>query len=278
MSDSVLTSRHNPQLQQLRTWLQHAGQRRRDGVVLLEGWHLLQVCLLAGWHPQKIYVASDTPLVQHLQPAAYARWQQHYCPVQAVEPALLQSITSMVHGSAVLTVLERPHTPHPEHVLPRTETDVLVLESLQDPGNMGTLLRTAWAAGLRQVLCNTAGVDPWSPKVLRAAQGAHFYLQVLEVDALAARLATGLARPCRALTPHARASIYQQDLRTPGYWLLGNEGQGLSPELLALANQPLHIPMPGAAESLNVAMAGGIALFEQIRQRQYAAAGPVLAD
>lgn len=143
--------------------------------------------------------------------------------------------------------------------------DTLILDRIQDPGNVGTLLRSAAAVGIQQVLSTTGTASLWSPKVLRAAMGAHFSLQLFEMienqDIL-----QNFHIPVYATSSHRPASIYQLDLSSPCVWILGNEGQGVHPELLTQA-QSVTIPQPGGQESLNVAIAGSVCLFEMMRQR-----------
>jgi TrmH family RNA methyltransferase len=141
----------------------------------------------------------------------------------------------------------------------------LVLDRVQDAGNAGSLLRSAAAFGVGQVLALKGSVALWSPKVLRAGQGAHFGLRLVEgldaaaLDALAVPL-LGTALGSDALLPAAA-------LPWPCAWVLGHEGQGVAPELLARCAQVLRIPQPGGEESLNVAAAGAVCLYESLRQR-----------
>ena len=137
---------------------------------------------------------------------------------------------------------------------------------MQDAGNVGTLLRTAAAAGVRDVLLGTGCAGAWTPRVLRAAQGAHFVLAIHEqVD-----LATFLhSYPGNSVATVARdgASLYALDLTRPTAWLVGNEGAGLAPELIAAAQTRATIPLSAGSESLNVAAAAAVCLFEMRRQR-----------
>ncbi len=146
------------------------------------------------------------------------------------------------------------------------ENDAILLDGVQDPGNVGTLLRTAAAAGVRQALLGPGCAAAWSPKVLRAGQGAHFVLAIHED----ADLATFMAdyRGTTAVTClDGATSLY--DARWEGMlaWVFGAEGQGVRAELQAAARLRVRIPMPGAVESLNVAAAAAVCLFEMVRQR-----------
>ncbi|MFM7522726.1 MAG: TrmH family RNA methyltransferase, partial [Betaproteobacteria bacterium] len=142
----------------------------------------------------------------------------------------------------------------------------LLLDSVQDPGNLGTIMRTAAAAGIQQIFCSPGTASVWSPKVLRAGMGAHFVLEIHE-DVNLAQLIKNAAVPVYAAQPDAANSIYSADLRSPSAWLFGHEGQGVSDELLALATQRLSIPQSTQVESLNVAASVAICLFEQRRQK-----------
>jgi TrmH family RNA methyltransferase len=146
------------------------------------------------------------------------------------------------------------------------EIDAILLDGIQDPGNVGTLLRTAAAAGVKQALLAPGCASAWSPKVLRAGQGAHFALTIHDD----ADLATFMAdyRGTTAVTClDGVTSLYEARWEGPLAWVFGAEGQGVRPELLATAKLRVHIPMPGAVESLNVGAAAAVCLFEMVRRR-----------
>jgi TrmH family RNA methyltransferase len=142
----------------------------------------------------------------------------------------------------------------------------LLLENIQDPGNLGSILRTAVAAGTRQIFLSGSSVFAWAPKVVRAGMGAHFFLSIYESVDLAA-IARAFPGRIVATAPRATTSLYDLDLRGEVGWLFGNEGAGLSPEAKGMSAVQVRIPMPGQAESMNVAAAAAICLFEQVRQR-----------
>ncbi|MFN6961095.1 MAG: TrmH family RNA methyltransferase, partial [Rhodocyclaceae bacterium] len=146
--------------------------------------------------------------------------------------------------------------------------DCLLLDALQDAGNVGTLLRTAAAAGVHDVLLGPGCVGAWTPRVLRAAQGAHFALRIRERVDLAAFL-EGYAGVSIATVAHAGDCLYALDLRPPVAWLFGNEGQGLTAGLVARAKRRATIPLASGSESLNVAAAAAVCLFEMRRQREF---------
>ncbi|MDH4235333.1 MAG: RNA methyltransferase, partial [Gallionella sp.] len=143
----------------------------------------------------------------------------------------------------------------------------LLLEDIQDPGNLGSMLRSAAAAGCDAVFLSTSCADAWSPKVLRAAMGGHFALAIHERQDLTS-VAKVFPGTLLAASLQARHSLYDCDLRGNVAFLVGNEGAGLSAGLLELATQTITIPMRGKIESLNAAAATAICLFEAARQRQ----------
>jgi TrmH family RNA methyltransferase len=159
----------------------------------------------------------------------------------------------------------------PKSVLPAPGKLKLALaaERVQDPGNLGSLLRSAWAAGAQVVYLGDGCADPFSPKVLRSASGAQLRLAVEAKAPLLKRLKEleQAGVQCVALEPEAKLSLWQADFRKPSCLVLGSEGQGLSREILKACSVALRLEMPGNAESLNVAVAGSIALFECLRQR-----------
>ncbi len=138
---------------------------------------------------------------------------------------------------------------------------------MQDPGNVGSILRSAAAAGIKQVYCSAGTAFCWSPKVLRAAMGAHFVLEIFENVELAA-LVRASQIAVLATSGYAKQRVYDVDLRQPVAWLLGHEGQGVADDLMALATHRVVIPHAGRVESLNVAACAAVCFFEQLRQIQ----------
>jgi TrmH family RNA methyltransferase len=150
--------------------------------------------------------------------------------------------------------------------VPATAPLVLLLHDIQDPGNVGTLLRSAAAAGAGHVVLSDKCAFAWSPKVLRAAMGAHFALNIVEGADLTDFVGTYRGTSI-ALSADANTSLYDLDLRDPVAFLVGNEGAGLHEGLMVAATRRARIPMPGKAESLNAGVAGSLCLFEAVRQR-----------
>jgi TrmH family RNA methyltransferase len=141
-----------------------------------------------------------------------------------------------------------------------------MLEDIQDPGNLGSILRSAAAAGIRQIFLSSHCVHAWSPRVLRAGMGAHFMTEIHEQCDLVA-LARAFKGKVIATSHRATATVFAQDLTGRIALVFGNEGSGISPALAAVAHALVAIPMPGSVESLNIAAAAAICLFERVRQR-----------
>jgi RNA methyltransferase, TrmH family len=182
-------------------------------------------------------------------------------PTVLVSPAVMQALSQLESPSTCAAVLEL-QAPAQNLI----ETDCIVLDGVQDPGNVGAILRSAWAFGVKHALLLPGCASAWSMKTLRAGQGAQFFLQVHECASLPV-LHSILRVPLLVASLQDAVPIHTVDLRPACAIAVGSEGQGASAALKAAAQQKIYIPMPGAAESLNVAIACAIALYEQQRQR-----------
>jgi TrmH family RNA methyltransferase len=259
MKPQPVASRDNPLYKQLARLAGSSQARKREGLSLLDGVHLV-AAYLERVGPPALLAVSQTG-ASH--PEIAALLGKAGCDILQLSDSLFGAVSQVEHGVGVLAAVA---TPHPE-LPPRIEGDCLLIEHLQDPGNLGSLLRSAAAAGVTQVLLSAQTVYAWSPKVLRAGQGAHFALTIYEGVDLASALPR-LAAPLLATSSHAGLSLFDADLRQPVAWLFGNEGAGISAMMQAHARLRVAIPMPGAAESINVAAAGAICMFEAVRQRR----------
>ena len=258
----AIASRENPLVKRLHALAGSARERRKHGETLLDGAHLLDAALQRRW-PLKGLVVAESGLASAEIQDLLAR-----CPAEIPHyqfpDALFAHISPVDTPSGILAIIDLPAEPAPE----KLASDVIVLDAVQDPGNLGTILRTAAAAGVRDVLLTEGCAGAWSPRVLRAGMGAHFGLCIRErVDVL--QVLWDFPGPvlATALTSDAR-ELYDIELCRPAAWLFGAEGQGLSPSLLALATERVVIPIADSIESLNVAAAVAICLFEQARQRR----------
>ena len=255
----LISSRRNPLVRQLRALHEPRG-RREQGLLLLEGRHLLEEALRLGLQPA--FVGATPEWIErhgdlwNALPSGTRR--------QPLAEEALAQAASTSHPDGVLATLSPP-APDPA----RRPGFVLALDGLQDPGNLGTLLRTALAAGVEEVWLGE-GADPFSPKVLRASSGAALAMPLrrLSSDALLELLqgpqAGGLQRVATLVS--GGQPYWQLDWTQPTVLLLGNEGAGLNPQLAALADARVTIPHSPAVESLNVAVAAAPLLLERWRQ------------
>jgi RNA methyltransferase, TrmH family len=183
-------------------------------------------------------------------------------PASLLPDAIFALISPVESPSGVVAIIDAPQPP--QGALSDT---VVVLDGVQDPGNLGTILRTSAAAGVKDVLLGMGCAQAWSPRVLRAGMGGHFRLAVRERVDVPKALAGFPGVILATLPDDGSSSLYELDLRRPVAWLFGAEGAGLSAEVAALASLNVRIPMPGVVESLNVSAAAAVCLFEQVRQR-----------
>ena len=264
----AISSRDNPMVKRLHALANSARERRKLGETLLDGAHLLDAALQQQW-PLKAIVVSDSGCAQLEIEDLLARCA-HDIPRYQLPDALFAHISPVDSPSGVIAIIDLPPEPDPARLADGAALSahsLVVLDGVQDPGNLGTILRTAAAAGVRDVLLTPGCAGAWSPRALRAGMGAHFGLRIRErVDAVDVLGAFRGAILATALGEGAR-SLYELDLDAPVAWLFGAEGQGLSPALLARADQRVIIPMAAGVESLNVGAAVAVCLFEQARQQ-----------
>jgi len=251
-----IQSRDNPLLVRLRRLVQDGSAYRRTGQVWIEGDHLCAALRARGRPAQQAVITEEAWQDQRLRDLA--SWADK---VTLLPPALFAGISTLESPAAIGFVLDMPQA---SALLPNSAS--LVLDRVQDPGNVGSMLRSAAAFGCAQVLALKGTAALWSPKVLRAGMGAHFGLHLVE-SLTEADLAT-LAVPLVATDPHAGPALHELQLPWPCAWVLGHEGQGISASLAAACALRVRIPQPGGEESLNVAAAAAIALYESSRQAQ----------
>lgn len=242
-----ITSRDNPLLKRLRLLARDNTAHRKWGQVWLEGDHLCRALLARGGTPSlAVFCESnmDLSLGGYLSAATKKI---------IVSDTLMRDISGLESAAAMGFVVELP---------PATEVDTtaptVVLDRVQDAGNVGSILRSASAFGYTQVLALKGTAALWSPKVLRAGMGAHFGLRLME-GVLPPVVAT-LAVPVLVTSSHQGEWVHRAALPWPCAWVMGHEGQGVSAEILAGDVHPIRIAQPGGEESLNVAAAAAICL------------------
>ena len=266
--DDVIYSRDNALLKRIRQ-LQISGSKGQKARVeqqhaVLDGIHLMQT-----WSGDARLDSLITSKSAQSHPEIANLIGQHLevCPntqVHWVDETLWESISELENAPQIMGLLEL------ELTKPNSKTitgDVLILDAIQDAGNVGTILRTALATDFKQIVCTTGTAHIWSPKVLRAAMGAHRHLHFYEgwsVNDVASNIESSLL----ATTMDAKDDLYSigKILNAPVAWIFGNEGQGVSGDLLAQAKQ-IRIPQNPQIESLNVATAAAVCLYETVRAR-----------
>ena len=256
-----ISSRDNPLFKELKHLASSSQVRRRAGRTLLEGVHLCDAYLHYHGAPSMCVVSESATVNQEVVPiVVQCDTGSSQCVV--LPDAMYQALSQVEHGIGLLFVIDTPQLLLPDVLIGSS----VLLDNLQDPGNLGSILRSAAAAGIDTVFCSSTTAFTWSPKVLRAGMGAHFLLKIFENVDLAPLIRSATV-PVLATSSHAKQRVYDVDLTKPVAWLFGHEGQGVSDALLALATQQVAIPHLGAMESLNVAASAAVCFFEQVRQR-----------
>ncbi len=257
----MLTSLQNPLVKQIRK-LHQAKGRKEQQLFLLEGTHLVEAACAVEY---PLTTVCCTPV-----------WQERHQPLsevlcqctqrfELVSPEVLEALATTVHPDGVIALA--PRMPSKPHTL---EGLGIALETVQDPGNLGTIIRTATAAGVDGLWLSADSVDVDHPKVLRASAGAWFRLNKTVSSSLRADITNFQQQGLQivATVPQASVSYWELDLTQPTLMIFGNEGAGLSPDLQALANHQVQIPLQQGVESLNVGISVALMLYEAQRQRR----------
>ena len=250
----TIQSKDNPLLVRLRKRLNDPAAYRKSGEVVLEGDHLGRALLQRGGQPQHVLITE-------------AAWQDVELKALAMRADTMSIVTA-----ELMKGLSDLGTPPPVlFILPWSENHsvhagvaTVVLDRLQDAGNVGTLLRSAAAFGFKQVVALKGSAALWSSKVLRAGMGAHFALHLVEGAELPDVHALKL--PLLGTSSHGATALHVARLPWPCAWVFGHEGQGVSNDLLQACDFTLTIPQPGGEESLNVGAAAAVCLYESARQ------------
>ena len=247
----VIRSSQNAIFKSLRRLIEHGRERRAQRMIVLEGVHLVQSLQRCGGEILQYIVREDKA-----DDAEILHWTQGQH--QLFSHARLADLSQLDHPP---TLLALARLPQPEQ---RSSKHAILLDRIQDPGNLGTLLRSAAAAGIAEVHLCPGCTDAWSLRCLRAGMGAHFQLTLQTLPDLDQIVVA--PRQMAVTCLNNAQPLYQADLRTPTLWVFGNEGEGVSGELLARADLRLRIDMAAGMESLNVTAAATVCLFEQRRQ------------
>ncbi len=261
----MITSSQNPKIQRVKALLARPRERREQGAFVVEGVRLAEEALASGWPPELVLFSAETSPRGH---DLVQKFAQAGVEVEQAAESVMQALSATETSQGILAVLPARELPLPEKL-----DFVVIADSLRDPGNLGTLLRTAAAAGAQAVFLGPGTADALAPKVLRAAMGAHFRLPIYalgweQIRALTQEGSKGERLHVYLAEAEGGQPYWQSDLRRPVALLIGGEAEGATPAGRALADDLLHIPMPGESESLNAAVAAGILLFEVVRQRR----------
>jgi TrmH family RNA methyltransferase len=257
--DIVITSPQNAKIKLVRTLLGRARERREAGAFVVEGVRLVEEAANRDWRFE-IVLYDETLSERGI--LLVERLQSKGVEVERLSPNLMKSISETETPQGVLAVLQISHLP-----ISNSLDFILIPDQIRDPGNLGTLLRTAAAAGVQAVLLPPETTDAFAPKVLRAGMGAHFRLPIHsmtweqireQTKGLQTYLADMSGKPC-----------WETDLRQPLTLIVGGEADGASDEARKIATEKISIPMAGNVESLNAGVAGSVLMFEVVRQRSH---------
>lgn len=253
-----ISSSDNPFYKELRKLSGSARQRGKSAQTLLDGVHLLSAYHASGKVPLHLMITSAA---QHDPEVAALLEKLPQVPLTQLDDALFAGLSELKTVSGVLALVAVPQV----EMRVQESHFCLLLENIQDPGNLGSMLRSAAAAGCDTVYMSQGCADAWSPRVLRAAMGGHFALKLHEHVELPA-VVSAFQGTIFAAALSAGSSLYASRLQGNIAFAIGNEGAGLSQSILDCST-PVSIPMPGKIESLNAAAAAAICLFEAVRQR-----------
>lgn len=260
-----IESAQNESLKEAKRWMAKSAELRSEGLAAIEGLHLAKSVLDSGLPIESVWLPHSK--------VHDAEWEAMRKPLDQTDAVvyvlpdhLYAKLSQLPSPTGPLIVFRRP--------APRSKLNfdhpILVLDGVQDPGNLGTMLRVAAAAHIQQVVTNKTSAWAWGDKALRAGMGAQFALDLQEgqADELLRSIQNkqcDLPVVVTSLSPETQ-SLYATDLNRPVIWVFGSEGQGVSSDWLSVAQIHLKIPQSAAVESLNVASSCAICLFEQVRQ------------
>lgn len=259
----MITSIQNPRIQQIRGLIRDSKERKTNQLCVVEGIRLVEEAVRVGIAPSYLLYIND---LNERGKQVIQICQDKQIEALEIAPELLQRISDTEQPQGILGVFPIQSLPEPEVL-----NMVVILDAIRDPGNMGTILRTAAAAGIQAIWMAPGCTDPFSPKVLRSGMGAHFHIPVLiknwdEISSSA---------DCSGLHLYLADSgggmpYWQTDLSKPVGLIICNEAEGATPQARTVVKDLIHIPMPGKFESLNASTAAAVIIFEAVRQRNNA--------
>jgi RNA methyltransferase, TrmH family len=256
----MITSPHNPKLKLIRALQGRAKERREAGAFVVDGVRLVEDAVNSDW---KFRFALFDETLSERGRVLVEGLKSRGADVEEVSTSLMKSLSETETPQGILAVLELSQSP-----IPNLPTFVLIPDQIRAPGNLGTLLRTAAAAGVQAVLLPPETTDAFAPKVVRAGMGAHFRLPIRSMTWEEIGQFCESASQRIYLADMDGQSCWETDLRQPIALVIGGEADGVSESARELAHQKISIPMSGNVESLNAGVAGSVLMFEVVRQRK----------
>ena len=261
-SIEVITSTKNQRIQQIRELLSKKSARDEVALFVTEGIRLCEEAIASSTLPEIVVFCEPLPErgIKLVEKAG-----ELGCKLIKITPNVLETLSDTTTSQGIMMVM-----PIVTAELPKKADLIVILDQLRDPGNMGTILRTADAAGVQAVICTPGSVDPFSSKVVRSAMGAHFHLPIVRLgwpQILEYREHQKNKFKLLLTDSEKGTTLWEKDLTSPIAFIIGGEADGASEEARNAADEFIRIPMPGKTESLNAAVAAGAVLYEIIRQR-----------
>lgn len=255
----MITSSQNPKIKLARALTGRPKERREAEAFLAEGVRLVEEASAANWSFRFVLYSDE---LSERGKKLVERLEEKKIEVEKVESGLLQSLSETETSQGIIAVLN-----HVPLTIPPSPNFILIPDSIRDPGNLGTLLRTADAAEVQAVLIPPETTDAFAPKVVRAGMGAHFRLSIhaMTWDEIKSRVQ---GMNVFLADTEGTQSYWDADFKSPLALIVGGEAQGVSEQARKLANAFVKIPMAGKTESLNAAVAGSLLMFEVMRQRR----------
>lgn len=244
--------------------LKRGKERQASRQYIVEGIRLVEEAWQAGMRPDLLFYSKN---ISSRGLEMVEDYRRQKVDVEEVLPTLMDSLAQTETPQGLLGIFPMASKP-----LPLKMDFLLIIDNLRDPGNLGTIFRTAVAAGVQAVVLTPGTTDPYAPKVLRAAMGAHFRLPMInlawpEIIDLCKKHQNPPLEILMSEVDAVSSTCWETDLRQPIALVIGSEAEGVTPPARQAANQTVHIPMPGHSESLNAAVAAAILIFEVVRQR-----------
>lgn len=255
----MITSNHNPKIKLVRALLGRARDRREAGAFVVEGVRLVEEAANRDWRFETVLYDDSLNergklLVERLKPRGIE--------VEEISQSLMKSLSDTESPQGILAVLQFSQLP-----ITNSPNFILIPDQIRDPGNLGTLLRSAAATGVQAVLVPPETTDAFAPKVLRSGMGAHFKLPIHSTNWEEIERIVTSTNLQVLIADMDGQSCWETDLRQPVALVIGSEAEGASESARRLANGKISVPMSGVMESLNAGVAGAVLMFEVMRQR-----------